>query len=515
MLSRFQSMYQYAPRAQMIASDVTRSLREMSQAITPATFKEAYTDLKRGESKFTDQFSGIPSVNPQGVFGTSNCSLKYVNAYGFDYDHTLANYNRKSGNIIYENALNYLIQHENYPIELAKNEFNPQWAVRGLQFDRLTGNVMKLNQFYTMNPRSIIHGHSPVHIKEMLSDYGGLRISEAYYNQYIKDLTDLFGVPECNLICDVIQFLKDKKYDFEVEYVAADIQRAIDHVHDQGVFHKTVGRTPEAFVRKLPRFSEYIKKLKNGGKKVFLLTNTKYDYLDNACEYLFEDVVSDLGLSHWTQLFDWTFTCASKPKWFNSRSRFRSYSPPSTRHEAPFKAVDTLEDCGVFTGGSLQEFHRLTRLRNDQVIYFGDNIGSDLIGPSRTGQWKTVAVIKELEREIEVNNDDQFRSDLSYLLDIEHLWFDAQHLRDLNDDDINNKLSELRKERGIYREIIKKRYNQQFGSIFRTHVTRTLFFHRLVRYSDLYTSKVTNMLEYPLYYKFGARRQFYDHEPVL
>lgn len=73
---------------------------------------------------------------------------------------------------------------------------------------------------------------------------------------------------------------------------------------------------------------------------------------------------------------------------------------------------------------------------------------------------------------------------------------------------------ELSKERDKYRNVIKKRYNEQFGSIFRTHSTRTLFFHRLARYSDLYTSHVTNLLKYPLHHKFGSRRQFYDHEPV-
>jgi len=187
----------------------------------------------------------------------------------------------------------------------------------------------------------------------------------------------------------------------------------------------------------------------------------------------------------------------------------------SGAQSVPFKAVDQIEEHGVYVGGSLVEFHRLTKLRNDQVIYFGDNIGSDLSGPSKTGQWKTVAIIKELEREIEVNNQEEFRTSLSYLLDVEHLWFDAQHLKELGDEQIDKQLQELGAERSRYRDLIKREYNKQFGSIFRTHATRTLFFHRMAKYCDLYTSKVTNMVNYPLNYKFGARRQFYDHEPVL
>lgn len=505
-------------------------MRHITHDITPKTFKLAYNDLKRGAGiKYAEQFSSIPLVNPQGVFGNSNCSLKYINGYGFDYDHTLANYNTSSGNIIYENAMNFLIKHENYPVELAqKYEFDPEFAIRGLQFDRLNGNVMKLNQFSKLNPRTIFNGHESVPIQKILEQYGGLRISEQYYKRYMKDMSDLFGVPETCLYCDVIQFLKDKNYEFEVEYVADDILRAIDYVHDKGIFHKTVGLKPDDFVTKMPGLAEYIRKLRENNKAIFLLTNSSYDYINDACEYLFEDAVQDLGLKHWTQVFNWTFTQAQKPKWFSKTGKhsaavkFRPLNIPNNpanvhyhRPGMPFKAVDHLEEFGVYVGGSLQEFHRLTQLRNDQVIYFGDNVGSDLIGPSKTGQWKTVAIIKELEREIQVNNDDDFRKKLSYLLDVEHLWFDAQHLREEGDENIAEMLSELSAERGRYRDIIKKRYNENFGSIFRTHATRTLFFHRLARYSDLYTSKVTNMLDYPLNYKFGSRRQFYDHEPVL
>lgn len=508
----------------------SQPIRQISHDINPKTFKQAYNDLKQGGGiKYAEQFSTIPLVNPQGVFGNNNCSLKYIKGYGFDYDHTLANYNTLSGSVIYENAMNFLIKHENYPIELAqKNEFNPDWAIRGLQFDRLHGNVMKLNQFHKLNPRTIYNGHETVAIKQILEQYGGMRISETYYKKYFKDLGDLFGVPETCLYCDVLQFLKDKKYDFEVEYIADDIKRAIDYVHDGGIFHKTVGLKPDDFVTKLPELSSYIKKLRDGDKQIFLLTNSSYDYINNACDYLFEDVVTDLGLKHWTQVFNWTFTCAQKPKWFSKTGKHANvkFRPLNIENNPandingnnnliPFKSIDHLEEHGVYTGGSLQEFHKLTQLRNDQVIYFGDNVGSDLIGPSKTGQWKTVAIIKELEREIEVNNDTEFRKCLSYLLDVEHLWFDAQHLKSQKNEEINKMLSELSDERGEYREIIKRKYNQQFGSIFRTHATRTLFFHRLARYSDLYTSKVTNMLEYPLNYKFGARRQFYDHEPVL
>eukprot|EP01084_Bolivina_argentea_P017697 33024_1 len=277
--SHYKRMNTTSLRGKAVAS---QTIRQVNHDITAYTFKQAYKDLKSGQSKFTDQFSSIPLVNPQGVFGNSNCSLKYISGYGFDYDHTLANYNTKSGNIIYENAINYLINYENYPIDLCKNEFNPDFAIRGLQFDQVNGNVMKLNQFHKLNPRTVLNGHEPVSIASILEQYGGIRISENYYKQNIKDLTDLFGVPETCVSCDVIQFLKNKKYEFEVEYVSNDIKKAIDHVHNEGIFHKTIEINPDKYVQKMPQLSEYIKKLKNENKKIFLLTNSCYDYINDA-----------------------------------------------------------------------------------------------------------------------------------------------------------------------------------------------------------------------------------------
>ena len=52
----------------------------------------------------------------------------------------------------------------------------------------------------------------------------------------------------------------------------------------------------------------------------------------------------------------------------------------------PFKGMDRREEHGVYLGGSLPQFHQLTQLKLDQVIYFGDNVSSDLVGPSKTGQ---------------------------------------------------------------------------------------------------------------------------------
>ena len=319
--------------------------------------------------------------------GNNNCSLKYIEGYGFDYDHTLANYSKTSGAIIYESAINYLIEHQNYPVELAKFEFNGDWAIRGLQFDKRNGIFFSLyiplghttlarctihrkrvqtksvpqaqSSKYLPWPQSSSTGEHFEAIRRVCSHarslYGNandlygvirMRVSESYYDRWIRDLSchstvpittiwfpfissvhrltpnhivviaDLFGVPETCLYCDVIEFLKQKGVEFEVEYVADDIRRAINHVHDGGVFHHAVNRDPTLYVQKQADLSAYLQKLKANNKKVFLLTNSSFDFIDPACEYLFEDVVTDMGLKHWTQVFDWLDPTRSTPSLF-------------------------------------------------------------------------------------------------------------------------------------------------------------------------------------------------------
>ncbi|ETO13932.1 hypothetical protein RFI_23434 [Reticulomyxa filosa] len=243
--------------------------------------------------------------------------------------------------------------------------------------------------------------------------------------------------------------------------------------------------------------------------KLFLLTNTSYKLIRSACEYLLEDVVKELGLKDWHAIFDWIIVQAKKPSWFNVPNRpFREFD--LNTEQFVLSHVKEMKKNRVYFGGCLNEFNQMTGLQSHEVLYFGDNVTSDLTGPFKAGQWKTCGIVRELEKEVSVNNNPVFVSMLLQILDIENLLHDAQHLKDPNSMAILNSLREARHD---LRDKMKRIYNTQFGSIFRTHSTRTLYFHFLARYSDLYTSRVTNMLQYDMGHCFQPRRSFYDHEP--
>ncbi len=98
-----------------------------------------------------------------------------------------------------------------------------------------------------------------------------------------------------------------------------------------------------------------------------------------------------------------------------------------SRESNHFKLTPVKEftEHGLYYGGSLSEFSKMTGLTTD-VLYFGDSITSDITGPFQSGQWKTCAIVPELENEIIVNNDRNFQKLLLILIEIEHLMFDSQ-----------------------------------------------------------------------------------------
>lgn len=66
-----------------------------------------------------------------------------------------------------------------------------------------------------------------------------------------------------------------------------------------------------------------------------------------------------------------------------------------------------------------------------------------------------------------------------------------------------------------FREKAKQMFNPQFGSMFRTFHSMSFFSRRLSRLSDIYTSRLPNLLKYRDDHTFYPRRNALPHEAVL
>lgn len=105
------------------------------------------------------------------------------------------------------------------------------------------------------------------------------------------------------------------------------------------------------------------------GKKIFLITNSGFSFIDAGLKYI---VGSD-----WKNLFDVIVCQARKPKFFYQNNRpFRKVNFTTDSHS--WDRVINLHKGEAYIEGNLSYFLNMTGWKGSQVLYFGDHVYSDL-----------------------------------------------------------------------------------------------------------------------------------------
>lgn len=113
------------------------------------------------------------------------------------------------------------------------------------------------------------------------------------------------------------------------------------------------------------------------------------------------------------------------------------------------------------------------------------------------------------QHEIDNLNDPKFKENANWLQMLTALIEDHQ---DYDGPEVQAQLQEWMEERDQIRNEIKRVFNQQFGSVFRTYHNPTYFSRRLFRFADIYMSSITNLLYYSTTHTFYPRRGVMPHE---
>eukprot|EP00466_Bigelowiella_natans_P005643 jgi/Bigna1/77205/fgenesh1_pg.46_\ len=423
-------------RGMMTVAFGKSSLNEILQKV------EDYKDDKF----FLKDFAGsLPTISDNQVFANADCALQHIKHYGFDYDFTLATYNKKLPHLIYDLAKRRLVEKFGYPIEVESLKYDPNFAIRGLHIDKETGMLLKLDQ-YNKIQLPLFKGRSPVTTAETVRTYGGLRVSRSYVRENMHMMKDLFALPEACLYADVMELLISKNQPFEPSYVQDCVCESSFAIcfcpfplADPGYQFGDWVVDPARYLDPNPNLVKYLTRIRESGRSTFLLTNSPYYFVDAGMKYLMGDLIENvsrqlhikrkmknepLGLPCWTHLFDIVIVEADKPTFYHQRQqRFRKLNPDGS---PSLEAVDEFVRGEVYTGGGLEEFHRLSGYRESNVIYMGDQIYSDLVEPQKATQWKTAAIIKEVAHEIKEMNCIEFKEDVARLMFVERLVSEAQ-----------------------------------------------------------------------------------------
>ncbi|XP_008200601.1 5'-nucleotidase domain-containing protein 3 isoform X1 [Tribolium castaneum] len=453
-------------------------------------------------------------VNPKAVFACNELDLKEVNVYGFDYDYTLACYKPSMDYVLYNLGRQTLIEQYKYPEEIAQLEYKPGFAVRGLHYDIEKGILLKLDSFLQIQFGSVYKGLTPLSVEEVLKIYKNRIIPIAYVEGNTKNsslvlqdshskmvqLADLFSVPEMGLICNVADYFERNHIDYHPEILFRDVKSSVKSSHP--VMHKIVSENVSEYIESNENLRPFFDRLKSANKNLFLVTNSPYNFVNKGMEML-------VGRD-WKDYFDVLIVQARKPRFFTDISRpIRVFDEQSGSHI--WDRVTKLEKGVIYYEGTVKQLQDLTGWRGHQVLYFGDHPYSDLADVTLEHGWRTGAIINELTHEIATLNNVEFKKNANWLQMLTQLIEDHQDCEDPEEQKI---LQKWMAERDKLRNDIKFVFNPQFGSVFRTYHNPTYFSRRLFRFADIYTSNITNLLNYSVKHTFYPRRGVMPHEYI-
>lgn len=458
-----------------------------------AKIREKFNLAKQRFLNIPDALERMPKMNPKGIYVNKNLRLDSIQVYGFDYDYTLAHYSPSLQNLIYDLAKQHLVNELRYPDGCLASKYDQSFPIRGLYYDKLKGCLLKLDFFGSIEPDGCYFGRRKLSRKEIEELYGTRHIGRDQARGLVG-LMDFFCFSEVCLIADIVQYFVDAKLEFDASYIYQDVHRAIQHVHRSGLVHRGVLADPHRYLVKNGEFLSFLKMLKENGKKLFLMTNSPYYFVDGGMRYMLED---SLGCGDsWRELFEVVIAKANKPDFYTSEHPFRCYDVE--KDNLAFSKVDEFLPNKIYYHGCLKTFLQITKWNGPEVIYFGDHLFSDLRGPSKAG-WRTAAIIHELEHEIKIQNEDGYRFAqakfhiIQELLGKLHSTVSSSYACDT----FKSLLGELNEERQNARRTMRNMFNESFGATFLTDTGQeSAFAYHIHQYADVYTSKPENFMFY-------------------
>uniref|UniRef100_A0A8C7XZ73 5'-nucleotidase domain containing 3 n=1 Tax=Oryzias sinensis TaxID=183150 RepID=A0A8C7XZ73_9TELE len=492
---------QHQPRAPNCAASVCSS-SSSGEGVTERLWS-VYNETKR-------QTQGISTheVDPDTIFANNEMSLQDIEIYGFDYDYTLAFYSSHLHTLIFNIARDLLISNHRYPEGLRKYEYIPDFAVRGLHYDVQKALLMKIDAFHYIQLGTVYRGLHPVPDEEVIAMYEGchvpLEIMSDFYGKSshghtMKQFMDIFSLPEMTLLLCVNDYFMKHNIDYEPVHLYKDVKETIRDVHVKGIMYRAVEADIDKYICYGEQSHAVLKKLSAHGKKMFLITNSPFDFVDRGMSYI---VGKD-----WRDLFDVVIVQADKPGFFNDRRK--PFRRVTDKGALLWDRIHRLEKGQIYKQGNLYEFLRLTGWRGSKVLYFGDHIYSDLADLTLKHGWRTGAIIPELRKEIKIMNTPEFVHMMSWLQALTGLIEQMQVHWDPASQAV---VEEWIKERDAMRSQTKDIFNAQFGSLFRAYHNPTYFSRRLSRFADIYMASISCLLNYDLRHIFFPRRTPLQHE---
>eukprot|EP00291_Cryptomonas_curvata_P019243 CAMPEP_0172161178 /NCGR_PEP_ID=MMETSP1050-20130122/5978_1 /TAXON_ID=233186 /ORGANISM="Cryptomonas curvata, Strain CCAP979/52" /LENGTH=507 /DNA_ID=CAMNT_0012831041 /DNA_START=364 /DNA_END=1887 /DNA_ORIENTATION=- len=457
--------------------------------------------------------------------------MKRVKAVGFDMDYTLAQYIPETFEILaHRGAMEKLVNFMGYPAQiLSLPDYDPNFFQRGLIIDKQRGNIIKMDRH--MYVKIAHHGMRALDTEERRAIYGTLN-QKSFSSEVYANIDTLFSLPDAFMFCQLVDFkdansdiypaMRDKSY----AQIYKDVRRSVDLCHRDGVIKDRVSAEPERYIQAEPGIVDMLRRLKQSGRKVFLVTNSLWEYTHAVMNHICGRSRRDAWTLGWLDLFDVVIVGAGKPGFLEDPNLplLRVHTADgrlSNMDNALFDPPEvSLAQGKVFQGGNWQHLHYLLRdavTSGEQVMYVGDHMFSDVIRGKRSLGWRTALVVPELAHEVDVTLQQSVRwrriTELRELRDELDEWVDRLSLMQSACDADGDGCSLTPKRAQIAEELAKasgeltavksafsselRAYHSAFhpvwGQMFKVGYQNSRFAQQVQSYACLYTSKVSNL----------------------
>lgn len=466
---------------------------------------------------------------PRRVFANRNLRLASVDAIGFDMDYTLAIYTEAVEELVVRLAAERLVAGGNYPASLLELSYDPDFPVRGLVIDTKLGTIFKMDRH--QHVQRAMHGTKKLSREMRRSTYRNTEI-RPYLARY--ELMDtLFELPEMFLYAALVDWIdatlpsNKRRRAYQTAY--QDLREVIDCVHRDGSLKTVIRMDPGTYLERDPDLLPTLRDFRSVGKKLFLMTNSEWEYTHAVMSFLAGS--TDLDDFGWMDLFDVVISFAKKP------SFFRESEPFVQAHPAPLDRtpVESLERGVAYTGGNLKDFERMTGWKGDSVLYVGDHIYGDVLRSKKTAGWRTALIVPEMERELTrieravpyLNEREslerarqRFEDELAYQERVRKQELESGgevegHSLQAVEERIailREQLHDNRARKKVVNQHANRYFNPYWGRLFRAGAESSSFGAQVVRFACLYTGRVSNFRSYPPTHYFQRPEERMAHE---
>jgi HAD superfamily 5'-nucleotidase-like hydrolase len=477
------------------------------------------------------------------VYVNRNLKLEEIDVIGFDMDYTLALYNQRNlENLSIRCTLEKMVEKRGYPDEIKALDYDYTFGLRGIVVDRQEGNIFKMDRYGHVG--RVYHGRKLLDRDDRHRLYRTsqrIRLSQPRYAW----IDTLFALPEAVMYAALVEFLDahpGTPYNRGYPQLWQDIRECIDEAHRDETLKRVIKSKLGDFIVRDPDLAATLHKFRSSGKRLFLLTNSAWDYTDPVMAYLLDGALP--AYPSWRSYFDVIIVAGAKPAFFTEKRPFQEILDLQTGESKEIATAQPFQRNRVYAGGNITDFESMIAAAGDRILYIGDHIYGDMLRAKKSSVWRTAMILQELEDEL--SQMDHRRTELERLETLErqcarldseityqqHLLKSLQRLGEeepkhdsstveLAKREAKRRLDELKAtlrtsadEIAELEKSLDRAFNPWWGEIFREGVENSRFGEQVENYACVYTSRVSNFLAYsPLRY-FRSPRDHMPHELV-